>query len=84
MTPDILAAIRLLEIVEKCAAHSPRLANLQGWAFRCLLEINEDIKTAATQPAQVVKPDVKPKPVDEDSHVIDPNLGAERLPERRI
>ena len=70
----------LLSVIHQASAAGPKWAKVAAEAADELTKHLEE-RTAQTAEAS---PRVPPKVVTEDTHVIDPNLGAERLPERRI
>lgn len=64
----------MLSVIHQASAAGPKLAKVAAMATDELVKYFEpDVPKLKTTPK-----------ITEDSHVIDPNLGAERLPERRI
>ena len=70
----------LLSVIHQASAAGPKFVKVAAMATDRLMKYFEE------DTAHVIEPGTKIplKAVTEDSHVIDPNLGAERLPERRI
>ena len=66
----------LLSVIHQASAAGPKLVKIAAMATDELMEY--------FAPKNEVPKSVAPPKDTEDFHVVDPNLGAERLPERRI